>query len=195
MVSAATALTHLKEGNRRFVSGAPTHPRRDDTRRAAQAERQTPFAAVLGCSDSRVPPEMLFDQGIGDLFVVRNAGNIADDVALGSIEYAARYLQVPLILVLGHERCGAVTAAVESVESGVQVGPHIDRLVDAITPAVAKARSESGGLLENAIRENVRAMVAKVASSAPVLAPLVQAGKVRVAGAVYGLKSGAVTWL
>src|SRR5205814_3282967 len=181
------ALELLLAGNKRFVSGKPENKKRDTVRRAQQAEGQTPYAIVLGCADSRVPPEIVFDEGIGDLFPVRVAGNTAaDNTVLGSIEYGAAVLHCVLILVLGHESCGAVKAAVEKVTKGTTPPGHIDSFIQPIVPAVeaARARNEPD-LLEAAIRENVKRQVELLQSSEPVLAGLVQGGKTKVIGAEY----------
>jgi carbonic anhydrase len=136
-LSATDALTRLKEGNRRFIDSQATHPRGDGTRRQELVSGQRPFSIILGCADSRVAPELVFDEGLGDLFVIRVAGNIADDVVLGSIEYAVAHLGVNLVVVLGHQSCGAVNAAVENVDvKGPATQTHIDSLIDAIRPAV-----------------------------------------------------------
>jgi len=184
----------LQEGNARFVSGELAHPKRDFFRRAEQAEHQTPFAVILGCADSRVPPEIVFDEGIGDLFPVRVAGNTAaDNTVLGSIEYGAAVLHCVLILVLGHESCGAVKAAVEKVTKGTTPPGHIDSVIQPIVPAVEAARTRNEpDLLEAAIRENVKRQVELLQSSQPVLAGLVQGGKTKVIGAEYDITSGHV---
>jgi carbonic anhydrase len=130
------ALQELMNGNKRYVAAELAHPNQTAARRAEVAKGQDPFAIIVGCSDSRVPPEIIFDQGLGDLFVTRVAGNIVDDVVLGSIEYAAEHLGVPLIVVLGHKRCGAVEAAAKGGDAPV----HIRSLVEAIKPAIKKAK-------------------------------------------------------
>jgi carbonic anhydrase len=146
---------------------------------------------VLSCADSRVPPELIFDQGLGDLFTVRVAGNIVDDVILGSLEYAAEHLHVPLIIVLGHTGCGAVKATIE----GGEPNTHIEALVKAIRPAVEQASHEAGALMENAVRDNVRIAVKQLEQSNPILAELVRHGKLQIRGAVYHLDTGAVEFL
>jgi carbonic anhydrase len=172
------ALERLLEGNRRFVAGAPEAPGRDADRRRQQAEGQTPFAVVVGCSDSRVPPEILFDQGIGDLFVVRVAGNVVvDEVTLGSIEFGVAILACPLVLVLGHEECGAVRAAVVAAADGEPSGAHLGALVDAVLPAV------TGDDVDAAVRANVRRQVALLKETFP---------QAEVVGARYALESGRV---
>ena len=181
----------LMEGNRRFVAGSSVHPRQDDARRAALTRSQSPHSMVLSCADSRVPPEILFDQGLGDLFVVRVAGNIADPHALGSLEYGAQVLGARLAMVLGHESCGAVSAALK----GGKAGGHIDSLLRAITPAAerAKASAETTDLLDRAIVENVRDVVKAIQAQSPSLAKLVASGDLRIVGARYDLDTGAVT--
>jgi len=188
------ALTRLLDGNGRFVTGKLVHPGRDDVRRAEQAEGQTPFAVIVGCSDSRVPPEIIFDEGIGDLFPVRVAGNTAaDDIVVGSIEYAVAVLNCVLVLVLGHEECGAIKATIDLVTKGKQVPGHISGVVQPIVPAVEAVKSTPADqLLDAAIRENVRRTVAHLQSSTPILADAVQSGKLKVAGAEYALHSGKV---
>jgi len=188
------AVRRLLAGNGRFVKGRPLHPGRDSVRRAEQAEGQTPFAVVLGCADSRVPPEIVFDEGIGDLFPVRVAGNTAvDDIVLGSIEYSAAVLKSVVIVVLGHEECGAVKAAVDLVTKGKTAPGHIASFVQPIVPAVEAVRSQPAADLVNAaIRENVRRQVELLKSSQPLLAGLVQSGAVKVVGAEYALHSGKV---
>ena len=160
--------------------------------RVTIAQHQHPFAVIFGCADSRVPPEIIFDQGLGDLFVIRVAGHVLDAAALGSIEYAAVELGVPLVMVLGHQRCGAVKAAVEAVERGSTVPGHMPTLVDAIRPAVAKAKGSPGDLLDNAVRAHVAVVVGQLQSSEPILAALVRANKVKIVGARNDLDSGVV---
>lgn len=195
-LDSAGALERLLAGNRRFVANDLQHPGRDTARRVTQAQQQTPFAVVLGCSDSRVPHEIVFDQGIGDLFSVRVAGNTADDDAvLGSIEFAAAVLNCVLIVVLGHEECGAVTAAVDRVTDGATVPGHIGALLDPIVPAVEAVLAEGSGdadVLDAAVRQNVRRQVERLRTSTPVLADLVNSGKLEVVGAEYALLTGAV---
>lgn len=187
-LNADQALMRLKEGNRRFITDKTTHPRQDGELRKKLVGGQEPFAIILGCSDSRIPPELIFDQGLGDIFIIRVAGNIIDDVVLGSIEYAAAHLAVPLIMVLGHSGCGAVTATVE----GGEVPGHLVSLVEALNPAVEEARGKEGDLVVNAIRANVELMVDGLKNSEPILEKLVGEGKMEVVGAVYDQESGMV---
>jgi carbonic anhydrase len=188
------ALNNLLEGNRRYVSGNPEQPGRDNVRRAEQAEGQTPYAVILGCADSRVPPEIIFDEGIGDLFPVRVAGNTSPaDVVLGTIEYGVAVLNCKVIMVLGHQQCGAVKAAIDKVTKGKDVPGHIGGVVDPIVPAVEAVKATPADqLLEAAIKENVRQTVSRLQSSQPILAPLVQSGKLKVVGAEYALHTGRV---
>ena len=187
-LSAEQALRNLKDGNKRYVESIMDHPRQTAQRRTGIAKSQHPFAMILSCSDSRVPPEVIFDQGLGDLFVVRTAGNIADDIALGSLEYGAEHLGVKLIVVLGHERCGAVDA---TVKGGAAPG-HIATLVEAIRPAVEQSKANPGDPVHNAVRANVKRVVSQLESSEPVLSERVRQGTLRIVAARYDLDSGAV---
>ncbi len=184
----AEALERLLAGNRRFFSGLPASRSAAAARRKELATGQKPFAVVVCCSDSRVGPEVVFDQGLGDIFVVRTAGEVVDDVGLGSIEYAVEHLGSPLVVVLGHEGCGAVTAALE----GGDAPGHIGAVVKAIAPAVAESAGAPGDALDNAVRAQIRAVVRRLRSAAPIVAELVHAGRVRVVGARYDLDTGVV---
>jgi carbonic anhydrase len=190
-VVAADALARLKAGNQRFIAGKLQHPHQDFKRRAELATGQRPFAIVLGCADSRTSPEVLFDQGLGDLFVVRVAGNILDDHVLGSIEYAVDHLGAQLIIVLGHQRCGAVQAARETLDSKAEAPAHINSLVTAIRPAVEATR---GADVEATVKANVENVVQSLRSSEPVLKKEVEAGAITVVGAYYNLDTGAVAF-
>jgi carbonic anhydrase len=187
-----SALRALMEGNARYVDAKLTAPDQTAARRAEVAVAQHPFAVIFGCSDSRVPAEIVFDQGLGDLFVVRVAGPVLDDAVLGSLEFAALELAVPLILVLGHERCGAVTAALDVLDKGTTPPGHISHLVDAISPAVKRVRGRPGDVLDNAVRANIELVVEKLRTSRQVLAAQVSSGKLRIVGARYDLDSGRV---
>ena len=182
----------LLDGNARFASGQLQHPRQDVEQRAAVAAGQKPFAIVIGCADSRTAPEILFDQGLGDLFVVRLAGNIVDDAALGSIEYAVENLGAKLIVVLGHEKCGAVTAALKALKDSAAPHGHIGVIVEAIKPAADSVKAQAGDPVDNAVRANVHSVVEHLKSSSPVLAPLVQSGALNIVGARYDLDDGKV---
>ena len=186
-ISAQQALQLLIEGNKRYSFRKFNHPHQDAARLLEVAQGQHPFAIILSCADSRVPPEIVFDQGLGDLFVVRVAGNILDDAVLGSIEFAAEQLNVPLVMVLGHERCGAVKAAVEGGNAPV----HISTLVKAIQPAVAKVKGKPGDLLDNAVRANVQMVVEQMKVSEP-LSELVKTKKLQIVGGRYDLDQGTV---
>jgi carbonic anhydrase len=182
------ALEALLEGNARYVEQKLAHPNQTSVRLTEVAQGQAPFAAILGCADSRVPPEIVFDRGLGDLFVVRGAGNLADEVAIGSLEFAVAALKVPVIMVLGHERCGAVQAA---VSGGIATG-HIGALVRAIQPAVERTRGAEGDPVENAIVANVQIVVANLKNTGPILSEAVQNGTLRIVGGRYDLDSGKV---
>lgn len=190
-VTPEQALARLVAGNERYRTSHLTHPHESAEWRHSLSKEQHPFAAILSCSDSRVPPELLFDVGLGDLFVIRVAGNIASDDVLGSIEYAAEHLGTPLILVMGHERCGAVQATI----GGGEPKTHIESLTRAIDPAVARARKEKGDLVANAVRLNVEMVVSQIRESRPILSEMAGKGKLKVAGAVYDLDSGEVSLL
>jgi carbonic anhydrase len=191
-------LARLVEGNQRFARGELAQPGRKPADFAALAEGQAPLAAIVGCADSRVPPEVLFDQGIGDLFVVRVAGNVvsgAGATVKGSVEYAVAELGVRLILVLGHSGCGAVKAALKHIDAGDKVPGAIGDLVDTIKPAAAAVHGKPGDVLDNAIRANVERGVERLKGLEPILAGPIKAGRVKVAGAVYDLRGGKVTVL
>jgi carbonic anhydrase len=189
------ALARLLEGNRRYVSNKAFCPNESSTVRTKLATGQAPFAIILGCSDSRVPPEVVFDFGLGDLFVIRVAGNIVEDAGVGSIEYAIEHLGTPLVVVLGHERCGAVKATIETLEAGADAPGHIGELVRKLKPAVEASAKTPGDKVANAVRENVRRMVSELAGLEPFLKEKVEAGKVKVVGAHYDLDSGVVELL
>lgn len=187
-VAPEEGLKRLLEGNQRYVAARALHPNETAECRTRVAGGQEPFAMVLGCSDSRVPPEVLFDQGLGDLFVVRTAGHVLDDAGLGSLEYAAEHLGVRLLLVLGHERCGAVGAAVK----GGEAEGHLEYLVKAIAPAVEATRGTPGDAVDNAVRANVAQVAATLRSSKPLLRELAEDGRLKVVGARYDLDTGVV---
>lgn len=178
-------------GNARFASGAP-QPRASIGEIRRLASGQQPYATVLACADSRVPVEIVFDHNPGEIFVVRIAGNFLSDEALGSIEYAALILKSPLVMVLGHTSCGAVTAAVEQVTKGTRFPGRIDALAKAIAPAVYEARHEDGDLTHNAVVANVRLTVKRIQSVDPVMTDAIREKHVHVVGAVYDLSNGIV---
>jgi carbonic anhydrase len=185
------ALRRLLEGNARYLRGDLRYGERLAEQRLASAAGQHPFAAVLGCSDSRVPPQLVFDQGPGALFTTRVAGNVATDSVVGTLEYAVEHLGVPLILVLGHTSCGAVSACIQGCDA--PAAGHLGVLFEAIQPAVERARLTPGDPLESAVGFHVDNVVRQLRASEPVLGPRVRAGTLRVVGAVYDLESGAVT--
>lgn len=178
----------LKAGNQRYVDRKLSHPHQTAQRMVELAKGQHPFAIVLGCADSRVPPEIIFDQGLGDLFVIRVAGNIVDDAIAGSIEYAVEELHVPLLVILGHERCGAVTAAVK----GGEVPGHISTLINAIKPAVKSVKGLPGDLVENSVKANIKIVVSQLKSTQPIVSKLVKSNKLKIIGGRYDLDSGKV---
>ena len=186
-VSADAALAQLKEGNRRFAFSSVSTAKPTSAKRSETAQSQHPFAIIVGCADSRTSPEIIFDQHMGDLFVVRTEGNLVDDYALGSIEYAVEHLGARLIVVLGHERCGAVQAALDSKGAA----GHVGKLIHDIQPAVKAARNNGGDPLKNAVQENARFVSRKIQKKAH-LAEL--ATQVRLVTGYYDLDTGEVTW-
>ncbi|MBD2725835.1 carbonic anhydrase [Nostoc sp. FACHB-892] len=187
-LSPDAALQKLIEGNQRFVQHQPQYPDQSALRLKEVAQAQHPFATILSCADSRVPAEIVFDQGIGDIFDVRIAGNIATHEAIGSIEYAVVLLGSPLLMVMGHERCGAVTAAVQN-ESLLG---DISTFVKAIKPAVEKVKSQPGDAVENAVVANVQYQIEQLKHS-KLLTEQVQSGKLKIVGGRYDLDTGRVT--
>jgi carbonic anhydrase len=190
-VMADSALAELKRGNARHIHHQYRHPHETAQRQRELISGQHPHVEILSCSDSRVPPEIIFDEGLGDLFVVRVAGNVATDTELASLEYGAEHLHIPLLVVMGHENCGAVTAAL----NGGPVEGHLETLVHLLEPAIKKSRQLRGDPLANAVRTNVEMMVQQLRDSTPTLSVLVAHGKLKIVGAVYSLKTGKVTWL
>ncbi len=189
----ADALELLKAGNERFVAGTP-QSEAFGPRIADFAGGQRPFAVVLGCSDSRVPIETIFDQVPGNVFVVRVAGNFVNDDNLGSIEYAVDVLKVQLVVVLGHASCGAVTAALAFIREGVRQRGHIQQIVEAVAPSVRAARALPGDWLEQSIAQNVALNVAAVTNGSKIVTQRVDAGEVQVIGGIYSVTSGRVAF-
>jgi carbonic anhydrase len=187
-------LRALLAGNERFVKGELTSPRRKPTDFSELAEGQYPSAVVIACADSRVPPEILFDVGVGDLFVVRVAGNVIGGagVVKGSVEYAVAELKVPLIVVLGHSQCGAVKAAIKHIDATDALPGAINDLVNLIKPAVIRAKGTTEGKLDGAIQANVELGVERLKTLDPIIAGPVKAGHVKVVGATYDLRTGQV---
>jgi carbonic anhydrase len=192
-VSADDALKMLMDGNARYVASKAEHPRQSPERREEVATGQHPFAIILGCSDSRVGPEVVFDRGLGDLFVIRVAGNTLDqDSALGTIEYGLEELGAPLVMVLGHERCGAVKATLDLAESGGSLPGHIGALVDPIKPALDDIKGQPGDALDNLVRANVVRVTEQLKNSEPIVAEFFHDGRVKIVGALYDLETGQV---
>ena len=195
-VTADQALANLKSGNDRYVKSPEVCAADLAKRRSAVATSQTPWATILGCADSRVPPELLFGGlGVGELFVARNAGNTADTATMGTIEYGAAVLGVPLIVVLGHERCGAVAAACDVVTKQATFPGSIGPMVEAIVPAAMAVKDKPGDFVDNAVRENAKRTAAQLAVKSKIVADLVAAGKVKVVAARYDLDTGKVEYL
>lgn len=185
------ALQRLLDGNARFVAGHSEHPHQSVARRVEVATGQSPFAVILTCADSRVSPELYFDQGLGDIFVVRDAGNTLNDHVIGSIEYAVEHLHASVIIVVGHEKCGAVAAAV----AGGHFEGKIGTIVEAIRPAVMDTRNQAGDKTDNAIRGNARRVAQTLTVTGPTIAQAVRSGQVKIFAARYDLGSGRIELL
>lgn len=187
----------LKEGNTRYLSGKSIHPRFDAAKRQQTArEGQKPIATILGCSDARVPPEMVFDQGFGDLFVVRVAGNVCAVAELASIEYGVKYLHTPLIVVMGHSKCGAVDGAL----SGAELKGSLPKLMSLISPVTDKTKASNpklkgNALLDAAVEDNVRNSIAEILKNSPGLAQLVKEKKLMIVGGVRNIEDGTIRWI
>jgi carbonic anhydrase len=182
------SLQKLQEGNQRYVAAKATHPNQTAERRIEISKGQAPFAIVLTCADSRVSPEVVFDQGLGDLFVLRNAGNILDDHMIGSIEYAVEHLHAPLIVVMGHSACGAVSATV----AGGHAPGRIHSIVEALDPALEQVKDQPGDKVDNTVRANAKRMAEILNRLEPIVGEAVKSGKVKVVAARYDLTSGLV---
>jgi carbonic anhydrase len=191
VLSPDAALARLMKGNARYVDGVS---KRHDFKheREALTTGQNPYAGILSCADSRIAPEYAFDAARGDLFVCRVAGNLINDDVVASFEYAVSVLNTPFILVLGHQACGAVDAAIKSIGSGTTLPGHLPSLVTALTPAVNAARDQPGNNLDNTIKQNVILTVAALKTATPILSKAVDDNKLRVVGAVYDLTNGRV---
>ena len=186
-ISSGLALKKLMEGNQRYVTANQNHPNQTHQRRVNIADYQRPFATILGCSDSRVPPELIFDQGLGDLFIIRIAGNLIDDMVLGSLEYAAMHLHTPLIMVLGHSRCGAVQAAEENKTGD----GHISYITEKIRPLIDKARNTED-VIQYVARANTKFIADQLRCSEPILSKMVRDNQLDIIPAFYELDSGVV---
>ncbi|MEM4348703.1 MAG: carbonic anhydrase [Candidatus Anstonellaceae archaeon] len=185
-MDAKEALEKLKQGNLRFVQGKP-YSKDLALQRAQTASGQKPYAAVLACSDSRVSPEHIFDAGIGEIFVVRTAGNLADSIALGSLEYAAQHLHVPLVVVLGHTSCGAINAACSSEHAS----GNLKAIIDALQEAVALGKKDP----QKTVKENVNCVLKEIRQKSKAISQLEQAGKIKLVGAIYSIDSGQVAFI
>lgn len=199
MISAHEALERLQAGNRRFVSDMQCQNHHTSTeRRCELATRQEPFATILGCSDSRVPAEIVFDQGLGDLFVIRVAGNVVAPSLIGSVEFAAHAFGTPLVIVLGHTGCGAIKATLDALEQPeAATSPNLRSIVERVSPAVERVMVNGGAsdrdtLERQAVRANVRASVDQLEQGSEILTNLVKTGKILIVGAEYSLESGIV---
>lgn len=182
-------INDLLSGNHRFVSGSNTHPNQSPERRQELAKGQNPKAIIVTCSDSRVVPEIIFDQGLGDLFVVRTAGHIVDDVAVASIEYAAHHLEVPLIVVMGHQYCGAVKAALE----GAGGLGHLDCLIHPILQNIGQDSTKpEHARLDKTVRLNAKKITEQLKTSQPILAAMFEKGELSIVPAYYSIDSGVV---
>ena len=187
------AWTALLEGNQRFISGDPAHPRQDVDRRESIAEIQKPFAALFGCADSRLSAEIIFDVGLGDLFVVRNAGQVIAETILGSLEYAVEVLEVPLILVLGHDECGAIRATIEAKEGKLQSeGEFIHNLVARISPTVTRSYAVGKTDIDDITSLHIEDTIEELMSRSTLIAKAVKEGKLGVVGANYKLALGEI---
>ncbi|MBE7543434.1 MAG: carbonic anhydrase [Bryobacteraceae bacterium] len=188
-LSPAQALKRLMDGNERYVQHKEQHPDLSfERRRQIDEEGQHPYAVILGCADSRVPPELIFDEGLGDLFVIRDAGNVVDDDVLGSIEYAVEHLGVQLVVVLGHEKCGAVTAAIQSDKAP----GHIQKVINSILPAIAEARNLPGDQVHNCVVANAKHVAFQIKTSEPILRLAVETNRIQVVAMDYHLSTGRV---
>lgn len=191
VTNADEALQRLMEGNERYVANKSTDLNESQSRRAELAQGQNPFATIFSCVDSRVPPELVFDRGLGDLFVIRTAGHVIDNAVLGSLEFGVAELKIPLLMVLGHEKCGAVKATVEAVEKNATAEGDINWLVEGIRPAVEEVKSQSGDLLDNAVKANVTLTVERLKGSA-ILSEALEKSELQIVGGRYDLDTGMV---
>ncbi|GAA4043209.1 MULTISPECIES: carbonic anhydrase [Arthrobacter] len=186
----ALAWRRLREGNERFVAGESLHPNQDASRRNSLVEDQHPFAVIFGCSDSRLAAEIIFDLGLGDAFVVRTAGQVIDDAVLGSLEYSISELHVPLIVILGHDSCGAVTATKSAVETGEMPAGFIRSLVERITPSVLTAMRNEQTDVNEMVVEHVKQTARRLADSSRVISAAIDDGRAAVVGLSYKLDEG-----
>lgn len=180
----------MREGNERFVAGESSHPNQDASRRSSLVENQHPFAVIFGCSDSRLAAEIIFDLGLGDAFVVRTAGQVIDDAVLGSLEYSIGVLGVPLIVILGHDSCGAVSATKDAVETGQMPTGFIRDLVERITPSVLTSLRNNETEVNDMVVEHVKQTSQRLADSSRVISDAIETGRAAVIGLSYSLKEG-----
>ncbi|HJV99273.1 MAG TPA: carbonic anhydrase [Arthrobacter sp.] len=186
----ALAWRRLREGNERFVNGESSHPNQDASRRSSLVENQHPFAVIFGCSDSRLAAEIIFDVGLGDVFVVRTAGQVIDDAVLGSLEYSIGVLGVPLIVVLGHDSCGAVSATKSAVETGQMPVGFIRDLVERITPSVLTSLRNDKTEVNDMVVEHVKQTSHRLVDSSRVISDAIESGRAAVIGLSYSLADG-----
>ncbi|KNH13891.1 carbonic anhydrase [Arthrobacter sp. ZBG10] len=186
----ALAWRRLREGNERFVNAETSHPNQDASRRSSLVENQHPFAVIFGCSDSRLAAEIIFDVGLGDVFVVRTAGQVIDDAVLGSLEYSIGVLGVPLIVVLGHDNCGAVSATKAAVETGQMPAGFIRDLVERITPSVLTSLRNDQTEVNDMVVEHVKQTAQRLADSSRVISDAIESGRAAVVGLSYSLAEG-----
>ena len=188
-----TALARLLRGNARYVAGENLNEHKDPSRRTELAGQQNPFAQVFGCADSRVPAEVVFDQGLGDLFVIRNAGHIVDSSVLGSIEFGIEALNIPLTLVLGHTSCGAVGATITAIDTHSTPSGYLRDVVERISPAVFEARRDPDAGYDDVVVENVRHTVTAIRQKSAAVDRAITEGRTAIVGAIYNLEEGTVT--
>ena len=186
----AQAWLRLQEGNARFINSQSSHPNQDASRRTALVDQQNPFAVIFGCSDSRLAAEIIFDLGLGDIFVVRTAGQVIDDAVLGSLEYSVGILDVPLIVVLGHDNCGAITATMNAIDTGTMPTGFLRDLVERITPSVLTARRNGHEDINSTSVEHVRQTAQRLIDNSRVVSDAVQRGSTAVVGVAYRLEEG-----
>ncbi len=185
-------LQQLLDGNKRYVQSASTHPNLSAEGRMALAAGQSPMAVILSCIDSRVPPEIVFDQGLGNMLVGRTGGNVVDDTQLGGIEFGITTYSTPLVVIMGHQRCGAIEAAVDTINSGSQAPGHIAALVDLLEPAVTIAAPQSGDQVDNTVRANIQLGAGRIRDAHPIIAEAIASGSLKVVGMYYSLDTGMV---
>lgn len=188
--SPSEAWRRLREGNFRFINGQTEHPNQDGAHRSSLIETEEPFAAIFGCSDSRLAAEIIFDVGLGDVFVVRTAGHVIDTASLGSLEYAVELLNIPLIVILGHDNCGAITSTMQAMQSGHMPRGFIRDLVEHITPSVYTAQSHDVYDVNSTVMEHVEQTTARLLDRSRIIAEAITEGRTAVVGITYRLAEG-----